>query len=511
MLARGDYKAADILCIHCAIAACFFPSEADLDAPVEDLGVIVIGDVVEIVRRFALIEPILASPDDPIHPEVRTVARRIAELEANRMEFSGRKAQEAGLATGHSPAVGGQVRKLLDFSREQGISGGRVQAYPDYLDALCDRPEEIEAFMERDPARFTGIMVPNDDALEQINSIPAPDWLLRPVVVSLPCALDDAQKAGHETVSPQDPAVYTKAYAEKLISRVRENLSRLEDEADDLKSASGNWKCRDAVCANTGNLFPTGRRWKPCTRAFVPWNRMSSGWKKTSPATEKSVKICKPETRNWSSAKNNWKRKRSVESNCESKSNRGAADSENCKPGRKNFEQLDEIRRQAEESATKLRRHRIEMPYDEEIAQRWASRDAWERKARLDKLAKALEEFRKTESRARAEKSHQERERDNFEKELRHGEDPEKNAERFFAHMEDVRESEREAENSLKIKQRQRDDAFERLADALSDERMKNRLPTIVDQLRRHNPESLGRHSKATNQWERTWDRAAKP
>jgi hypothetical protein len=80
MLVRGDYKAADILCIHCAIATGFFPTEADLDAPIEDLGVIVIRDVIEIIRRFALTAADPIDTDDAIGPQVRTVAQRISEL-----------------------------------------------------------------------------------------------------------------------------------------------------------------------------------------------------------------------------------------------------------------------------------------------------------------------------------------------------------------------------------------------------------------------------------------------
>ncbi len=80
ILARSDLKAADILCIHCAIATAFFPMESDLDAPVEDLGVILVDDIVEILRRFALEEDTLSEDDDLFHPNVRTAAKRIREL-----------------------------------------------------------------------------------------------------------------------------------------------------------------------------------------------------------------------------------------------------------------------------------------------------------------------------------------------------------------------------------------------------------------------------------------------
>jgi hypothetical protein len=83
LLARSDLKAADVLSVHCAIATALFPTEADLDMPVEDLGAIVMADVIDILRRFALAEANLPEEEDRLHPQVRTVARRLRELPEN--------------------------------------------------------------------------------------------------------------------------------------------------------------------------------------------------------------------------------------------------------------------------------------------------------------------------------------------------------------------------------------------------------------------------------------------
>ncbi len=84
MLARGDLRAADLLPVHCAIASAIFPTEADLDVPVEDLGAVTAADVIDVLRRFARVEATLDEDDDRIHPQVRTVAQRLRELpEAN--------------------------------------------------------------------------------------------------------------------------------------------------------------------------------------------------------------------------------------------------------------------------------------------------------------------------------------------------------------------------------------------------------------------------------------------
>ncbi|WP_163833689.1 hypothetical protein [Spartinivicinus ruber] len=80
MLARTDNKAADLLCVHCAIATALFPNETDLDAPVEDLGVVMVDDIIQVLRRFADQEQKLAPDDDIFDPQVRTAAQRIREL-----------------------------------------------------------------------------------------------------------------------------------------------------------------------------------------------------------------------------------------------------------------------------------------------------------------------------------------------------------------------------------------------------------------------------------------------
>ena len=80
MLGRTSLKAGELLCVHCAVGTAFFPTESDLDAPVEDLGVIVPGDVIEILRLFAAAEDRMDPGDEILHPEVRTAAARLREL-----------------------------------------------------------------------------------------------------------------------------------------------------------------------------------------------------------------------------------------------------------------------------------------------------------------------------------------------------------------------------------------------------------------------------------------------
>lgn len=80
ILARNIGKPAELLSVHCAVATAFFPTEAELDIPVEDLGAIVIEDVFDILRRFSRAEARLPEDDDLLHPQVRTAAQRLREL-----------------------------------------------------------------------------------------------------------------------------------------------------------------------------------------------------------------------------------------------------------------------------------------------------------------------------------------------------------------------------------------------------------------------------------------------
>jgi archaellum component FlaC len=164
------------------------------------------------------------------------IARLNQKLDTLRMESATLKAEAAHLARGDTPAVGSQVRKLLDHLRRQGIGEGQIRAYPNYLAALCDHPREIAVFMARDPGRFTGIMAVTDDVVQQVKNIPPPDWLTHPVVISLPAPIDAVKKVEYESVSPADPAVYTKAHAKKMRQSIQDQLSVLEGKATDLSA-----------------------------------------------------------------------------------------------------------------------------------------------------------------------------------------------------------------------------------------------------------------------------------
>jgi hypothetical protein len=124
LLARSDLKAAEILPVHCAIATAFFPTESDLDAPVEDLGAIVTVDVIDILRRFAQAESTLPDDEKRLHPQVKTVAERLRQLPEDNPDR-----QRAG---GGNSWVG-LINRVLEHMVETG-----------YLLAFEEVPGEVE-------------------------------------------------------------------------------------------------------------------------------------------------------------------------------------------------------------------------------------------------------------------------------------------------------------------------------------------------------------------------------
>lgn len=140
LLGRGDFRAADILCVHAAVATTFFPQEQDLELPVEDLGAVTQADIFEILRRFAKLCP---EPDkndrsesdenkvprddtdaDRLHPQIITLAQRIREMPEDNPDI-----RQTGGAGGNSwrelieqvMRHMSQTRYILAFEEHDGV------------------------------------------------------------------------------------------------------------------------------------------------------------------------------------------------------------------------------------------------------------------------------------------------------------------------------------------------------------------------------------------------------
>lgn len=127
ILARSDLKAADILCIHAAIATTFFPTESDLEAPVEDLGTIILGDVMDILKRFSHSQAKDDESKERLHPQVRNVAQRLAEMPEENPDI-------------RRSGGGNSWRELVDLVMKHMVETGYLLSFEEQEEELEYRP-----------------------------------------------------------------------------------------------------------------------------------------------------------------------------------------------------------------------------------------------------------------------------------------------------------------------------------------------------------------------------------
>ena len=111
--------------------------------------------------------------------------------------------------------VDAQVSRLVAYCTAQGVSSSEVQPFLDYLSGMDKTPQEIARVVEGDPGRFSGIMALTEEVMEKIKTLPVPDWLHKPVVMSTPRNMERESVAAYCVISPKDPMVYSKSYLEE--------------------------------------------------------------------------------------------------------------------------------------------------------------------------------------------------------------------------------------------------------------------------------------------------------
>ena len=118
---------------------------------------------------------------------------------------------------GEDPLTG----SLLEHYLNEGVSDAKLRSFSEYLDSRFDgNVEKIAQLMSSDPARFGGLVAMDQVTLQQVADIEAPDWLLRPVTVSLAEPLE-ANNNPHLVIEPLDLTVYSS----RALERRREELS----------------------------------------------------------------------------------------------------------------------------------------------------------------------------------------------------------------------------------------------------------------------------------------------
>ncbi|WP_320043460.1 hypothetical protein [uncultured Desulfobacter sp.] len=148
-------------------------------------------------------------------------------------------------------AVDDQTRRLILHYRNAGISPTQIRAFPEYLASLEMEAEATAQFIQRDPARFTGIMVASAQVMDEILALETPAWLRRPVVISLPVTdITTVDEIAHKRILPKDPSIYTlsgarilkrdlsvqKAEKESLIRDLVLSCNAMEKSLNELKA-----------------------------------------------------------------------------------------------------------------------------------------------------------------------------------------------------------------------------------------------------------------------------------
>ncbi|MDE1460840.1 hypothetical protein [Spartinivicinus poritis] len=158
-----------------------------------------------------------------------------------------------------SLAVDSQTQQLLQyFYDEHGFTPVQLKAYPDYLTSYYkDDPDQVAAFLQRDPGRFTGIFAANQDIIDKIKQLEIPDWLNRPIIISLPCTgLSEVKATEHYVVTPNDPNIYSEQYINQLKSRLNEQLQTNISEAATINQQLVHWQAALQQLNHYRSLFP---------------------------------------------------------------------------------------------------------------------------------------------------------------------------------------------------------------------------------------------------------------
>ncbi len=175
------------------------------------------------------VEPIAAELVSRLDDALARQRDRLADKEHRRIEL---EEELKRLEETETLAVDPQTRRLIAHYHKQGLSPGELKAFPHYLAGLYSTPQEVARFIEADPGRFTGIMAANPEVVNTVTGLPAPAWLQRPVVVSIPCSPEDLTPIAQTVICPPDPNVYSKAHLDAVRERCRESVEALRQEIE---------------------------------------------------------------------------------------------------------------------------------------------------------------------------------------------------------------------------------------------------------------------------------------
>ena len=189
------------------------------------------------LRRMAGIpafEPTAAELVSRLDDAISRRGNRLEEKERSRMAL---ESELERFGRTETLAADDQAQGVIAHYLKAGVSPGELKSFPEYLANLYESPEKMAAFIEGDPGRFTGIMAATEDVIETIRSMPVPEWLHRPVVISTPCPPDAISPIVHAVICPANPQVYSKRHIAQIRDRLQKELDDLSREIAEEKAA----------------------------------------------------------------------------------------------------------------------------------------------------------------------------------------------------------------------------------------------------------------------------------
>lgn len=188
----------------------------------------------DLVKDANIASIVGANKFDPFDDDVLTrlglaKTRKNSKIENISGEIFVRSKELESLEAVGSIAVEEHVFSLINYYIENKIEKNSILPFPEYLSSAYENPDETAEFLKKDPARFTGIMCKNEDVLEKIKNIPVPEWLLKPVVVSVPCSILDVAENRNYVAAPANSYVYSKSYANKKKDLLTSEIASLEE------------------------------------------------------------------------------------------------------------------------------------------------------------------------------------------------------------------------------------------------------------------------------------------
>ena len=125
-----------------------------------------------------------------------------------------------------------QIQRLITHYQQAGVKPGELKSFPEYLANLYEAPEEMAALIEKDPGRFTGIMAVRSDVIETVRTLPVPEWLNRPVVISTHAPAESVPAIAHDVICPPDPRVYSKHHMADIRARREQQIAAANQKID---------------------------------------------------------------------------------------------------------------------------------------------------------------------------------------------------------------------------------------------------------------------------------------